>query len=127
MASLPVLLVVVVGLCLASHAAAAAQAASEALTFKTFKSPPISLRSGQIANTLGNWGPLDWVKGPIAIRHFDGKIVDDSGKFVPLTEVYVHHWILFREDPASGLAFPNGGVCSNLVNIFGIGAELWKV
>ena len=96
-----------------------------ALTYVTLRSPPISLRSGQIANTLNNWGPLEWVRGHIGIRHFNARIVDDSGSPVPLTEVYVHHWVIYRMDKTRTVIFPNGGACPNLPNIFGIGAELF--
>jgi len=110
-------------------AAAAAPAANDAnanpMTYRKFRSPPISLRSGQIVNTLSNWGPLEWVEGPIAIRHFDGKIVDSEGNFVPLTELYVHHWVIYKMDQDRQVFFPNGGLCPNLPNIFGIGAELF--
>jgi hypothetical protein len=102
-------------------------AAEGAIKYATFRSPPITLKSGQVANTFNNWGPLEWVKGDVAIRHFDGKIVDDSGKFVPLTEIYVHHWILFQMDASRQYFYPNGGLCSNLASIFGIGAELFHV
>eukprot|EP00048_Salpingoeca_helianthica_P015213 m.225645 g.225645 ORF g.225645 m.225645 type:complete len:621 (-) comp16751_c0_seq1:205-2067(-) len=115
----------VVSILLACGIAGALGKRAEGLTYKTFRSPPISLRSGQIANTMGNWGPLEWVPGPIGIRHFNGRIVDETGRLVPLTEVYVHHWVIYRYDKTRQFLFPNGGVCSNLPNIFGIGAELY--
>eukprot|EP01006_Ploeotia_vitrea_P000911 TRINITY_DN103883_c0_g1_i1.p1 TRINITY_DN103883_c0_g1~~TRINITY_DN103883_c0_g1_i1.p1 ORF type:complete len:579 (+),score=45.90 TRINITY_DN103883_c0_g1_i1:42-1778(+) len=92
------------------------------LTTKTFRSPPVSLKSGQIANTPNDWGPLDWPEGPIAIHMFQGNLVDEEGKQVPLSEVYVHHWLIFALDGYTPLH--NDGVCSPLLNVYGIGAEL---
>lgn len=80
-----------------------------------------------VANTATNWGPLEWVPGDIFIRHFDGKIVDDTGAFVPLSEVYVHHWVIFQFDKTRSFEYPNGGLCANLPSTFGIGAELFHV
>jgi hypothetical protein len=67
----------------------AADAADAALTVETFRSPAVSLKSGQIANTPSDFGPLDWVKGAAVIRHFASRLVDGTGRHVPLTEVYV--------------------------------------
>ncbi len=66
------------------------------LTYETFLSPAIPLKSGQIANTAADWPGngkfLDFVKGPAAIRHFQASIVSDNDREVGLEEVYVHHW-----------------------------------
>jgi len=68
------------------------------LTYETFLSPAISLKSGQIANTAADWPGdgkfLDFIKGPAAIRHFQASIVSDNDREVGLEEVYVHHWYL---------------------------------
>jgi len=90
------------------------------LKYKTFQSPPIYLRSGQISNTPNDWGPLPWIDEPIVIRHFSSDVVDVSNKSVPESELYVHHWLIYNY-PSNE---QNYGVCSNLGSIFGIGAEL---
>jgi len=89
------------------------------LKYKTFQSPPISLKSGQICNTRKDWGPLPWVEEPIAIRHFSSDVVDSTGISVPESELYIHHWLIYN-----GATNQNIGVCDNLADVFGIGAEL---
>ena len=61
------------------------------LTYETFLSPAIPLRSGQIANTASDWpsngNVLDFVKGPVAIRSFQASIVADGDREVGLEEM----------------------------------------
>eukprot|EP00005_Dracoamoeba_jomungandri_P000086 CAMPEP_0174251646 /NCGR_PEP_ID=MMETSP0439-20130205/1393_1 /TAXON_ID=0 /ORGANISM="Stereomyxa ramosa, Strain Chinc5" /LENGTH=567 /DNA_ID=CAMNT_0015332007 /DNA_START=11 /DNA_END=1714 /DNA_ORIENTATION=- len=90
------------------------------IQYKTFRSPGVKLRSGQVANTPGNFGPLDWINEPIAIKHFSAKAVDADGNDVPLSELYVHHWLIYNNNEET----QNKGLCVNLPNIWGIGAEL---
>lgn len=59
----------------------------------------------------------DWVKGQVAIHGFHAEVVDLDGNSVPLTEAYVHHWIVYNQ-------YGNAGVCSSLQYVFGGGAEL---
>lgn len=96
------------------------------LTYETFRSPAVSLRSGQIANTAGDFGPLPMPKGKVAVRFFNSTVVDATGRVVPETELYVHHYIMFSNpDPAKNPGpTHSGGFCSNLANVWGIGAEL---
>jgi hypothetical protein len=85
--------------------------------FETYKSPPVKLKTGQIANTNANDYPLEFPKGSVAIRHFTSRVVDEDGNGVPLNDLYVHHWLIFN----GGM---NAGMCASLPNIWGIGAEL---
>jgi len=82
------------------------------------------LKSGQIANTPNFWGPLPWLDGPVAIHSFASDVVSDNDRPVPLSEVYVHHWLIFAHDPNDEELLFNDGVCAPLTNVFGIGAEL---
>jgi len=90
------------------------------LKYKTFLSPPITLKSGQISNTPNDWGPLPWIEESIAIRHFSSDVVDSTGNSVPESELYIHHWLIYN----IGERKQNYGVCDNLGSVFGIGAEL---
>eukprot|EP01079_Euglenida_sp_SAG-EU17-18_P007983 gene7983-7381_t len=84
------------------------------LTYATFYSDPIALKSGQIANTPSDF-TLHWPDiGPVAVRHFASEVVDADGTSVPLTEVYVHHWLVF-DDLRKGKI--NKGMCPNLANV----------
>eukprot|EP00039_Didymoeca_costata_P018082 m.332058 g.332058 ORF g.332058 m.332058 type:complete len:567 (+) comp16865_c0_seq1:161-1861(+) len=97
------------------------------LTYETFLAPPVTLRSGQIANTASDFGgPLPMPKGPVAVRFFNSTIVDKEGNEVPQYELYVHHWVMFSDfDLGNGKSDTHsGGLCSNLMNVWGIGAEL---
>lgn len=52
-------------------------------------------------------------------------MVDEAGAEVPQTELYVHHWLMYDlEAQSSGGTVLNDGLCSNLPNVWGIGAEL---
>jgi len=90
------------------------------LTYATFKSPPVKLRSGQIANTRSDLYPLEFPKGPIGVRYFVSRVVDEKGNNVSVTDMYVHHYLIYN-------GFTNGGLCPNLPNIWGVGAEMQNV
>jgi hypothetical protein len=90
------------------------------LTYATFRSPAVKLRSGQIANTRSDQYPLEFPKGPIAVRYFVSRVVDEKGNNVSVTDMYVHHYLIYN-------GFTNGGLCPNLPNIWGVGAEMQNV
>jgi len=90
------------------------------LTYATFKSPPVKLRSGQIANTRNEDYPLQFPPGPIGVRYFVSRVVDEKGNNVSVTDMYVHHYLIYN-------GFTNGGLCPNLPNIWGVGAEMQNV
>jgi len=46
--------------------------------------------------------------------------VDDKGNNVSVTDMYVHHYLIYN-------GFTNGGLCPNLPNIWGVGAEMQNV
>eukprot|EP00051_Salpingoeca_urceolata_P029503 m.6838 g.6838 ORF g.6838 m.6838 type:complete len:268 (-) comp2748_c0_seq1:329-1132(-) len=93
------------------------------LTYETFRSPAVPLKSGQVANTPNSFGPMPFVKGPVAVRHFEARVIDDDNNTVPLDEVYCHHWLIF-DDGGMHKSTINDGLCPGLANVWGIGAEL---
>ncbi|KAL3699794.1 hypothetical protein R1sor_017816 [Riccia sorocarpa] len=94
---------------------------------KTFRSPPFSLGPGDVAN---NFYWMQMPLGHVGLKKFNGEVVDEDGHPVPLSEVYLHHWVAFREyvnkngtneiRPAR-----NGGICQSriLQQFFGLGSE----
>lgn len=97
-------------------------AAVDIMQYKTFQTKALPLRSGQIVNTASELQPnplyIPWLDFPAAIRQFQAELVDDSGNLISLAEVYVHHWLIFDNNF-------NAGLCGNMQNKFGIGAELY--
>ncbi len=58
----------------------AALPSNSALTYETFLSYGVTLKSGQIANAPAQNTPaLPWIEGPAAIRFFNSTVVDESG------------------------------------------------
>eukprot|EP00992_Anisonema_acinus_P000469 TRINITY_DN10165_c0_g1_i1.p1 TRINITY_DN10165_c0_g1~~TRINITY_DN10165_c0_g1_i1.p1 ORF type:complete len:580 (+),score=142.78 TRINITY_DN10165_c0_g1_i1:48-1742(+) len=109
-----------------------ASALGGSLTYESFRSPGIPLKSGQVAQTEMIWPidktgkPLDWVKGPVSMRYFKADIVDSNNKSIPLSEIYTHHWQVFDADDVMGKSTHpfNAGPCGGGVkNVWGIGAE----
>ena len=100
--------------------------AAAALQERTFLSPPITLEPGQVANTGAKNTPLDWFEGPGAVRYFSADVVDATNQSVPLSEIYVHHWLVYKN--YDGTKGDNGGPCQKKLGgtsqTFGIGAEL---
>lgn len=101
----------------------------ETLHTKTFRSPGFILGPGGV---IDKYLPVAMPTGHIAVRSLDMTVVDSNGKQVPLSETYLHHWVLIRYyiDPVSTnvsvltVPVPNDGVCNPfLVQWFGLGSE----
>ena len=60
---------------------------------ETFESQTLPLAPGEMIFTNPRETPLTMPNGTYAITGFIGEVVDDSGRSVPLSEVYDHHWI----------------------------------
>jgi len=97
------------------------------LKSKTFLSPPFSLRPGSVSNKW--YMDVDFPRGHLALKSFNGEVVDARGAPVPLHETYLHHWLVGPYYPAArgGAGFrmvTNSGVCgATLGQYFGVGAE----
>ncbi|CAL5000000.1 unnamed protein product [Urochloa decumbens] len=102
------------------------------LKSKTFLSPPISLRPGSVSNKW--YHDVAFPRGHLALKSFNGELVDARGAPVPLHETYLHHWLVspYYSSAAAAAAAaaerrrprPNAGVCLGLLGqFFGLGAE----
>ncbi|KAK3122279.1 hypothetical protein QOZ80_8BG0667530 [Eleusine coracana subsp. coracana] len=103
------------------------------LKTQTFLSPPFFLRPGSVANKW--YYDVDFPRGHVALKSFNGEVVDESGAPVPLHETYLHHWLvspyyaaITTDDdgpsPTSTIPIPNSGPCKDsLGQYFGLGSE----
>ncbi|KAL0354916.1 UNVERIFIED_CONTAM: hypothetical protein Sradi_3938500 [Sesamum radiatum] len=104
-----------------------------------FLSPMFELEPGSVCNKL--YYNVDFPRGHIAIKNFNGEVIDEKGNPVPLHETYLHHWAAVRYYQQKGTDIPkrhddlpflrsdqitvmNSGVCDNaLPQYFGLGSE----
>lgn len=105
-----------------------------------FLSPPLTLRPGSVANKL--YSDVPFPRGHIALKSFNGEVVDETGTPVPLHETYLHHWVMERyyarkgsptetnysdiksSDNSSYIWARNAGICTGtLRQHFGLGSE----
>merc|ERR550532_544254 len=88
---------------------------------ETFRSEALPLKAGEVAFTNPAKTLLTFPTpgGEYSIVKFGvAEIVDEAGTSVPLSEVYLHHWLIFNDNR------PNLGVCGGYLKYnFGIGAE----
>ncbi|TKW11453.1 hypothetical protein SEVIR_6G234800v4 [Setaria viridis] len=100
------------------------------LKSRTYLSPPISLRPGSVSNKW--YSDVAFPRGHLALKSFNGEVVDARGAPVPLHETYLHHWLVapYYAATTSGggeerrRQRPNAGVCGGLLGqYFGLGAE----
>lgn len=106
-------------------ATAVAMAAEEALAplglrTETFFSPALELGPGSVVNSDLDTFAIPFVQGSVAIHKFHGEIVGEDLQPTPLTEVYLHHLIVFNHIDKG-----NAGPClfEALPYAFGGGAE----
>lgn len=64
-----------------------------AIQYQTSYSRPITLGAGGVYNEIK---PLTFPPGHIGIRSFFGELVDDFGNSAPLTDLYLHRWIVMK-------------------------------
>lgn len=101
---------------------------------KTFLSPPIFLRPGDVADKY--YYDIAFPRGHLALKSFNGEVVDEHGVPVPLHETYLHHWVVEPYYAAkdataaaaagrpSKLPARNSGVCNHtLGQYYGLGSE----
>lgn len=110
---------------------------------ETFRSKLFTLPPGGVYRRFQH---IPWVQGHVGIRTFNAEVVDEFGTPVPLTELYLHHWIVQKTYVNSSLTnseiaendffspnnnvtlVPNSGTCENglLSQWFGLGSETRK-
>ncbi|KAK4395447.1 hypothetical protein Sango_1699000 [Sesamum angolense] len=106
---------------------------------EVFVSPEIVLEPGLVSDKV--YHNIDFPRGHIAIKSFNGEVIDEKGNPIPLHETYLHHWVVLRYYQRKGLEIPkhhgdpgflhsdniivrNSGVCeSGLSQYFGLGSE----
>ncbi|KAL0342208.1 UNVERIFIED_CONTAM: hypothetical protein Scaly_1883400 [Sesamum calycinum] len=104
-----------------------------------FLSPMFELEPGLVSNKV--YYNIDFPRGHIAIKSFNGEVIDEIGNPIPLHETYLHHWAVERSYQRKGIDIPkhhddlrflrsdhitimNSGVCdSALPQYFGLGSE----
>ncbi|XP_043690040.1 uncharacterized protein LOC122640846 [Telopea speciosissima] len=119
------------------------QANENVVKTAVFLSPKFVLGPGQVEDKI--YYNIDFPRGHIAIKEFNGEVVDELGNSVPLHETYLHHWVVQRYNAPKGVKVPEGngdqelhfsknfavrnaGVCQGRVlgQEFGIGSETRK-
>ncbi|KAI4297321.1 hypothetical protein L6164_037215 [Bauhinia variegata] len=98
-----------------------------------FYSPKVELSPGISSNKF--YYDVKFPEGHVALKSFNGEVVDEEGNSVPLYEVYLHHWLVDRyHQPINSsstediVLVRNAGVCQGdtLSQYFGIGSETRK-
>jgi hypothetical protein len=127
----PLFLAPLVAFASATAAAAAlddsARGHGHRLKSRTFLSPPFSLRPGAVSNKW--YMDVAFPRGHLALKSFNGEVVDARGAPVPLHETYLHHWLVepyYATRGGGGQTLPraNSGVCKgSLGQYFGLGSE----
>ncbi|KAJ4975754.1 hypothetical protein NE237_000860 [Protea cynaroides] len=120
------------------------QANENGVKTAVFLSPKFELGAGQVEDKY--YLNVDFPRGHIAIKEFNGEVVDELGNPVPLHETYLHHWVVRKYYAPKGVEVPenngdhqkldmaenirvrNAGVCQGdvLGQYFGIGSETRK-
>ncbi|WCJ36369.1 hypothetical protein M5689_017573 [Euphorbia peplus] len=100
----------------------------------TFLSPKFELGPGSVENNY--YLNIEFLRGHIAVKSFTGEVVDEAGNPIPLSETYLHHWVVRRyfhrkdsSNPQSdNISVRNSGICQGEVlgQYFGLGSETRK-
>ena len=72
---------------------------------KAFKSPNIKFRPGDVKN---KFYAVEAPPGHFATVDFEAEMVYENGDSVPLSDVYLHHWIMMELAVPEGQAVPVG-------------------
>ncbi|XP_073141493.1 uncharacterized protein [Henckelia pumila] len=115
------------------------QTSENGLKTEVFLSPVFELEPGLVSNKY--YYNIDFPRGHIAIKSFNGEVVDEKGNSIPLHETYLHHWVVLRYYLRKGvdilkihgdlgflrskhIIVKNSGMCdSGLTQYFGLGSE----
>lgn len=103
---------------------------NETLKSATFRSPAFTMGPGEVQNNFYHGIPFP--NGHIGIKGFAAEVVDEGGNSVPLSEIYLHHWVVVNYYSQTGqkdlynlTILGNAGVCPQkaLSQFFGLGSE----
>ncbi|XP_028765910.1 uncharacterized protein LOC114723833 [Neltuma alba] len=101
-----------------------------------FLSPKFELEPGSVQDDY--YYDIGFPRGHIAIKSFNGEVIDEEGNSVPLHETYLHHWLIVRyyqhkrvtntgnnESDSDQVIVGNSGLCpaDTLGHYFGLGSE----
>ncbi|KAF5743639.1 hypothetical protein HS088_TW08G00224 [Tripterygium wilfordii] len=99
-----------------------------------FLSPKLPFRPGSVLNKY--YYNIGFPKGHIAIKSFNGELVDEALNPVPLHETYLHHWVVERyyqrkeSDNLNNtrIQLMSNGLCQDTIlrQYFGLGSETRK-
>ena len=93
-------------------------AAGDGVITRTFFAPAVTMTPGEMQMTTVSG--LDWVHEPAAVVNFESDLVDEAGASIPLSEAYMHHWLMHSDGTAgfgAGSEFRGvgGGVLATVV------------
>ncbi|KAK4395443.1 hypothetical protein Sango_1698600 [Sesamum angolense] len=96
-----------------------------------FLSPKFVSEPGLVSDKF--YYNVNFPRGHIALKSFNGEVIDEKGNPVPLHETYLHHWAVLRYYQRKGIDTPrhhddhiavkNSGLCDSLSQYFGLGSE----
>ncbi|KAK2437562.1 hypothetical protein QL285_022436 [Trifolium repens] len=93
-----------------------------------FLSPKFELGHGSVINRF--YHDIDFPRGHVALKSFNGEVVDEDGNPIPLHETYLHHWAILRyyqskNATQENIDVPNSGTCQEniLRHYFSLGSE----
>ncbi|XP_054803109.1 uncharacterized protein LOC129306502 isoform X2 [Prosopis cineraria] len=99
-----------------------------------FLSPKFVLGPGSVENRY--YYGIDFPRGHVALKSFNGEVIDEEGNPVPLHETYLHHWAVMRyhqrkgvihtgsESHSDHILVANSGLCPDTAGqYFGLGSE----
>lgn len=75
---------------------------ADGVVTRTIFSAPLTMEPGQII--LHNDIPIEFVQGPAAVVNIASDLVDEQGNSVPLSQAYMHHWLLEGSSERNGIA-----------------------
>ena len=70
-----------------------------------FLSPKFELGPGSVENRY--YHDIEFPRGHIALKSFNGEVIDEEGNSVPLHETYLHHWVVARYYQRKGVTLRN--------------------
>ncbi|KAL5992471.1 hypothetical protein ACLOJK_013390 [Asimina triloba] len=91
------------------------ESSENGVTTSVYLSPPFFLGPGTVRHKF--YYDVDFPKGHFAIKSFNAEIVDEDGNPIPLTETYLHHWIIYRYYGRTSTVDPYVTDTLNLTNI----------